>query len=133
MPMTNAAIQAVMYVRRFSTTLFPQFIHTENLKELEVESLVFQPFFTVQIPPLMEVMTALVLAFLMGLGIAVIKSPVLQKAFQELQAIVVMAIEKVVIPLLPIYIFGLFLDMSAAVRWLQCWRPSLPSLPLSLS
>lgn len=103
-----------LFAYGFSTTLFPQFIHTENLKELEVESLVFQPFFTVQIPPLMEVMTALVLAFLMGLGIAVIKSPVLQKAFQELQAIVVMAIEKVIIPLLPIYIFGLFLDMSAA-------------------
>ena len=103
-----------LFAYGFSTTLFPQFINTGNLKELEAESLVFQPFFTLQIPPLMEVMTALVLSFLIGLGIAVIKSPTLEKAFTEMQAIVVMAIEKVIIPLLPFFIFGMFLDMTAA-------------------
>ena len=103
-----------LFAYGFSTTLFPQFINTGNLKEMEAESLVFQPFFTLQIPPLMEVMTALVLSFLIGLGIAVIKSPTLEKAFTEMQAIVVMAIEKVIIPLLPFFIFGMFLDMTAA-------------------
>lgn len=97
-----------------STRLFPHFLHAENLKELEAESLIFPPFFTIQIPPLMEVMTALVLSFMLGLGIAVIKSPVLQKGFQEMQAIVVKVIERVIIPFLPIYIFSLFLDMAAA-------------------
>ena len=49
----------------------------------------------------------------MGLGIAVVKSPTLDKGFGEVQAIVVKVIEKVIIPLLPFYIFGLFLDMTS--------------------
>ena len=52
-----------LFAYGFSTTLFPQFINAENVEKLQTESLVFAPYFTVQIPPLMEVMSALVLSY----------------------------------------------------------------------
>ena len=71
-------------------------------------------YFSISIPPLMDVMSSLVLSFILGLGIALFKSPSLKKGFDELKDIIVMTIENVIIPLLPIYVFGLFLDITAS-------------------
>lgn len=77
------------------------------------------PYFTVEIPPLMGVMTALILAFMLGLGIAYIEGDVLRRGASEFGNIVTKFIENVIIPLLPIYIFGIFLDMTASG---EVWR-----------
>lgn len=71
-------------------------------------------YFSLEIPPVMGVMTALVMSFLLGLGIAVLNKPALKHGFDEFKEIVTLSIEKLIIPLLPVYIFGLFLDMSVA-------------------
>ena len=52
------------------------------------------PFFTIEMPPLMPVMTSLVLAFLVGLGIAFIKGDVLRHGFEEFRTIVAKSIDK---------------------------------------
>ncbi len=70
------------------------------------------PFFTVDIPTPLPVMTALVISFLLGLGIAYIKGDTLRRGFDELREIVQKAINVAVIPLLPVYIFGIFLNMT---------------------
>lgn len=70
------------------------------------------PYFSVGIPPLMNVMTALVLAFTLGLGLAHLKSEVLKNAARDFQEIVIRMISAVILPLLPIYIFGIFLNMT---------------------
>lgn len=70
------------------------------------------PFFTVSIPPLMNVMTALVLAFTLGLGIAALDSTWLKNVAKDFEAIVVKTIKVAIIPLLPLYIFGIFLNMT---------------------
>lgn len=70
------------------------------------------PFFTVNIPPLMNVMTALVLAFTLGLGIAALDSTYLKNVAKDFEQIVVKTIKVAVIPLLPLYIFGIFLNMT---------------------
>lgn len=70
------------------------------------------PFFEIKIPALLDVMSALVLSFMMGLGIAFSKGRVLRGTFQEFHDIVAGVITKVLIPLLPIYIFGIFLEMT---------------------
>ena len=70
------------------------------------------PFFTVSIPPLMNVMTALVLAFTLGLGIAALVSTWLKNVAKDFEAIVVKTIKVAIIPLLPLYIFGIFLNMT---------------------
>lgn len=70
------------------------------------------PFFSIEMPPLMDVMSALVLALIMGIGIAFFVSARLKEIFEEFRQIVVRTIEVVVIPLLPVYIFGIFLIMA---------------------
>ncbi|MBD5212649.1 MAG: dicarboxylate/amino acid:cation symporter [Bacteroidales bacterium] len=72
------------------------------------------PFFTIEMPPVMTVMTGLVLAFLVGIAMAVLGSVSIKKIADEFRDIVTLAIGKVIIPLLPIYIFGIFLNMTVA-------------------
>src|SRR5690606_19368186 len=69
-------------------------------------------YFEVGMPPLMEVTTALLLAFVIGIGIASIKADVLQNAFDEFQEIVEKVITVTIIPLLPFHIFGVFQNMT---------------------
>lgn len=94
-----------------SDWLFPQIVGSEAA-ELAQGSVVVEPYFAIDIPPMMGVMTALVTAFLLGLGIAAFGAPVLKQSFDELKQIVTLAIERLIVPLLPIYIFGLFLEMT---------------------
>ena len=72
-----------------------------------------EPYFTIAIPPLLDVMSAPVLSFMIGLGIAYGNADVLRNGADELMAITGKVIEKAIIPLLPPYIFGIFLDMTA--------------------
>lgn len=72
-----------------------------------------QPFFTIDMPPVMGVMSALILAFVLGLGLAATSGNTLRNAMCEFRDLVVLVIEKVIIPLLPLYIFGIFLKIGA--------------------
>ena len=60
----------------------------------------------------MKVMTALVLAFMLGLGLAQLKNDTLKNAARDFQEIIIRMISAVILPLLPIYIFGIFLNMT---------------------
>ena len=103
-----------LFAYLFSVNLFPHMLDTSSLAKLEAAGREFKPFFVIGIPPFMDVMTSLVLSFVLGLGIAFSDSPALFKGFKEFKDIIVLSIEKVIIPLLPFYIFGLFMDMTAA-------------------
>ena len=103
-----------LFAYGFSVTLFPGVLNEGALASLEDAGKEFAPYFTITIPPLADVMTSLVLSFMLGLGIAVTGAQRLLRAFDELRGIIVLSIEKVIIPLLPFYIFGLFMDMAAA-------------------
>lgn len=70
------------------------------------------PYFTMSIPPVMDVMTSLFLAFVLGLGIAYIEGNTIKNFFLEFREIVERTIQYVIIPLLPVYIFGIFLNMT---------------------
>ena len=70
------------------------------------------PYFTVKIPPVIDVMSALMLAFVAGMGISGLGCETLRKAVREFGAIVSATIEKAIVPLLPPYIFCIFLDMA---------------------
>ncbi|MCF0194733.1 MAG: dicarboxylate/amino acid:cation symporter [Bacteroidaceae bacterium] len=75
-------------------------------------SLFLQPYFTFDMPPIMEVTSALVLAFVVGMGLAYIKSNALKQCCLDARDIIEMVINNVIVPLLPLYIFGLFLNMT---------------------
>jgi len=70
------------------------------------------PYFTVEMPPLMGVMTALLLAFTLGLGMALIPGDTLKKSMEDFKEIINKVITGIIIPLLPLYIFGIFLNMT---------------------
>ena len=97
-----------------SALTFPSLIDSQVKLDAAAGASAIEPFFTMNIPPLMDVMTALVVAFVVGLGLAYTKGEVLRGAASEFEKIVTKSIEAVIIPLLPLYIFGIFLDMTAA-------------------
>lgn len=70
-------------------------------------------FFSVDMPPLMGVTTALILAFVIGLGVAAIDGDKTKALLQEFREIIILIIEKAIIPLLPLYIFGIFIKIGA--------------------
>ena len=72
------------------------------------------PYFEVAMPPLMDVMTALLLSFTIGLGLSYIEGTVLKDGFTDFKEIITMLIEVVIIPLLPLHIFGIFLNMTVS-------------------
>lgn len=71
------------------------------------------PYFNMDMPPLMGVTTALVLAFVIGLGVAAIEAEKSKELLQEFRTIIILIIEKAIIPVLPLYIFGIFLKIGA--------------------
>lgn len=75
-------------------------------------SVSLSPYFSVEMPPLMGVMTSLVLAFTLGLGMSVIDGTRLKGMMEDFKDIINLVIMKVIIPLLPLYIFGIFLNMT---------------------
>lgn len=76
------------------------------------------PFFTLTIDPLFGVMTALILAFVLGIGMANTQPTALNDAMRHLQRIVSMTLGKIVIPLIPVHIAGLFANIAAEGRLL---------------
>lgn len=107
-------VMSGVFAYGFSTTLFPSLVETVSADALENTGTSFEPYFTIQIPPLMEVMSALVASFMLGLGIAAFDATNMRNFFEEFEQIVTRTISTVIIPLLPLFIFGLFMDMAAS-------------------
>lgn len=102
-----------------SVGCFPSLIDRTQAAAAVTAADELQPFFTIEIPPLLDVMSALVTAFVLGLGIAFFESPQLKKGFDEFRDIIAKTIEVALIPILPVYIFSIFLNMSFTG---QAWR-----------
>lgn len=96
-----------------SLALYPWLLsdHT-GVAEIDMEADALAPYFSIEMPPPFEVMTALLLAFCLGLGMSVVKSDTLFKVTRELERVVMKVITAFVIPLLPVFIFGIFLSMG---------------------
>lgn len=71
------------------------------------------PYFTIEMPAFITVTTALICAFILGLGCSIITGTTLKGATNDFGELVMKVIEKVIIPLLPIYIYGIFLQIGA--------------------
>src|SRR5699024_9495368 len=69
------------------------------------------PYLEVEMHALLDVMTALLLAFCVGDDMTADKSDNIYNAARELEAIIIKVIYGFVILLLPIYIFGMFLGL----------------------
>lgn len=69
-------------------------------------------FFEIEMTPIMGVMSALLIAFVFGIGMASIESKTMLSFFEELNLLIERVISFVIIPLLPVHIFGIFLNMT---------------------
>ena len=97
-----------------SVAAFPSLVSADAAKAVEEAAKTFAPYVTIKIPPMLDVMSALVVSFIMGLGMIFAESDVLKRGFVEFRTIITKAISVALVPLLPLYIFGIFLDMTAA-------------------
>lgn len=96
-----------------SQALYPWLLKDHaTVAEIDLDAGALEPYFNIEMPPPFEVMTALLLAFCLGLGMAVVKSDNLFKVTRELERVVMKTITAFVIPLLPVFIFGIFLGMG---------------------
>ena len=99
-----------------SAAVFPSIIPvSSSLSAVEnPENFLLLPYFKVAMPPLMDVMTALLLSFTIGLGLSAINGTTLKNGFRDFREIITKLIEVVIIPLLPLHIFGIFLNMTVS-------------------
>lgn len=92
--------------------VFPEMIDGKGLSDSVGTETGLAPFFSISIPPVMGVMTALILAFTLGLGLAAIDSRSLKDVMHDFEEVIIKTIKTAIIPLLPLYIFGIFLEMT---------------------
>lgn len=96
-----------------SDATFPLLVNSNATAAIEEAATKFAPYVTIKIPAIMDVMSALVLSFILGLGMIFADSVVLKRGFIEFRTVVTKTISVALVPLLPVYIFGIFLDMTA--------------------
>lgn len=72
------------------------------------------PFFALPIEPLMSVTSSLVLAMLLGFACAVLgpAAATLKAVIDDFRNVIRLVINKLIVPLLPLYIFGIFMSMT---------------------
>ena len=95
------------------SALYPHYLSQGELSADTIAAKEFLPYFDLKIPPVCDIMTALVLSFLIGVGIIFTEAGALKKGFDEFGNIIKITIENVIIPLLPWYIFSMICEMSA--------------------
>lgn len=92
--------------------LFPAMMGNTMAASLPEQAVALLPYFKLQIPQMVDVMSALILSFILGICIAYGQLPTLRAGALEFKEVVTRTISGLLIPLLPIYIFGLFLNMT---------------------
>lgn len=100
----------------FVDSVLFQKLHLEDaastIMSLDESVTILNPLFTIDMPPIMGVMTALLIAFTLGIGAAVVNGEILKKAMKEFQAIIEKVITNIIIPLLPLHICGIFANLT---------------------
>ncbi|WP_311777044.1 dicarboxylate/amino acid:cation symporter [Trueperella abortisuis] len=93
--------------------IYPSILSTTDKPDLSSESSAGTGYLSqLEIPAVFGVMTALVLAFILGIGLSLAPRGVIRKGFVEFREIVTALIAKVIVPFLPLHIFGIFLNLT---------------------
>ncbi|PZX60481.1 Na+/H+-dicarboxylate symporter [Algoriphagus ratkowskyi] len=97
-----------------SSTIFPSLLssHINNAAEISEGGKDLIPYFSIVIPAVIDVMSALVLAFVIGLGLSYQENSMLKKVVKNFETIIMQVIENVIVPLLPLFILGIFANMA---------------------
>lgn len=111
-----STVLAGMFTYGVSDIVFPKIVTMKAGGAMEgvVPAEELAPYFTFSFPPIMDTMSALLLSFMLGLAILKFNMPVIKGLVTELKDVVMMIITKLVLPLLPLYIFGMFMKMQVS-------------------
>lgn len=97
--------------------LFPSFISSDVLEKLaQASGKGVEPFFSINIPPILDTISAVVLAFIIGLCLSNLRGKTITDSlfncFKDFSAIIDVVLQYSIVPLLPLYICGTFVDMT---------------------
>ena len=98
-------------------TLFPSFISASVLEELaKTAGVAVKPYFSIAIPPILDTISSVVLAFIIGLCLSSLRgkeiSDSLYNCFKDFSKIIDQVLAHAIVPFLPLYICGTFVDMT---------------------
>lgn len=98
-------------------TIFPKILDLSALAtNVNPDEGMLAPFFSIPLAPMIDVTSAIVFAFIMGLSISWLrtngKGEITHKLFSDFSEIITKVLSTTIIPLLPFYIFGTFANMS---------------------
>lgn len=104
-----------------SSTLFPNFISADALAQIEATAgNSVDSFFSIALPPVIDTLSAVVLAFILGLCMSAMRGKeigdTLYNSFKDFSTIIDKVLHKAIIPLLPLFICGTFVDMTRSGR-----------------
>ncbi|MEG0566957.1 MAG: dicarboxylate/amino acid:cation symporter [Clostridium sp.] len=120
--------------------LFPLFISGEVKNISDPSSTMLEPLFSVPIAPLMDVTTAIVFAFMIGLGLSALtnrdRGVELYNLACDFQDIIKMVLSNIIIPILPFYIAGTFANITFTGEVFNIinifWKVFLVIIPLHI-
>lgn len=100
-----------------SSNLFPHFMSEGALDQIAATADVsLSPYFSIAIEPILDTLSAVVLAFILGLCLSTMRGKeignTLYNGFKDFSAIIDKVLHTIIIPLLPLYICGTFTDMT---------------------
>lgn len=109
-----STICAGLFAYGCSSAFLPSIIEPGSLSSEGAGTRTFTPYIDLKIKPLCDILTALCLSFMIGICCIYMKGDVLRRWFNEFGEVVKLTIEKAIIPLMPVYIFTMMCEMSAA-------------------
>lgn len=98
-------------------TLFPSFMSADALEQIAATAgNSLETYFTLSLPALLDTLSAVVLAFVLGLCLSTLRGKTigdtLYNGVSDFSGIIDKVLHSVIIPLLPLYICGTFTDMT---------------------
>lgn len=108
----------IAYLSSLGAGFFSSFLGYQLIPHMLIENKVVAlneipaTLFELSIPPVFSVMTALVLALMIGMGILVTQAKELERIFDQFKDIVLWLVNKVLIPILPLFIASNFAILS---------------------
>jgi len=114
-----------------SASVFPRLVDVQALNAAATKTL--PAFFSLKIPPFMDVTTALVTSFMLGLGMIAVKAETLQRAMCELREVVTLTIAKAFVPFLPAYVMVVMADLTASGRLAAVGGGSVKIMTMALA
>lgn len=115
-----STIIAGLFSYTVAFNFYPNLVSTDLVKSLQYtisnNSMLVSPYFTIPLSPALDVTTAIVFAFMVGITISYMRKEKIGETtfniFNDFEMIVTRILNYFIIPLLPIHIFGIICELT---------------------